>query len=184
MFLSQLSFPIIDIGDFILREQQDEDIADFFSYYSDKEVSKHILSEIPKNIEEARHELYYWRNIFYNNGGIYFAIASKKNNRLIGTIGLSSYSSYNSRIEISYDMSKEFWRKGIMTKAIKAILDYSFITLKINRVEAITSIYNEASIRLLEKCGFVYEGCLRQHRYHLGKYVDVYSFSILRNDFL
>jgi len=37
---------------------------------------------------------------------------------------------------------------------------------------------------LLEKCGFKYEGCLRQHRFHRGKLVDVYMFSVLREEFL
>lgn len=178
------NFPEFDLGNYILREQQDSDIPDFFSYYSSPKVSKYILAEIPQNLDDAKYELQYWRNIFYNNEGIYFAIAQKSTGRMIGSIGLTTHSKYNNRIELSYDLAEEFWRKGIMTKAIKTIIRYAFETLRINRLEAITSTFNEPSILLLEKCGFKYEGCLRQHRYHLGKYVDVYSFSILRQEYL
>lgn len=181
---AQKIFPIIDIGDFILREKQDDDVENFFKYYTDPEVNKYILTEVPQTLEDARRELYYWRNVFYNNDGIYFAISNKKDDAMIGSVGLTSHSTYHNRIELSYDMAQEFWRRGIMTKAVKAALRYGFMVMKINRIEAVTSIYNEASVRLLEKCGFKYEGCLRQHRYHRGKLVDVYMFSVLREDFV
>jgi ribosomal-protein-alanine N-acetyltransferase len=182
----QKTFPKIDLGDFILREKNESDTENFFAYYSDPKVNQFILCEIPCNLEEAKKELNYWRNIFYHNDGIYFAIADKKTNRLIGSIGLSSYNSYQSRIELSYDLAHQYWRRGIATKALKAVLKYAFAEFhcgNINRIEAFVSIDNIASKNFLLKCGFTLEGTLRQHRYHKGSYVDVYFFSMLRSDF-
>jgi ribosomal-protein-alanine N-acetyltransferase len=182
----QRIFPEIDLGDFYLREKRESDTEDFFAYYSDPEVNKFILCEIPKDIEEARRELIYWRNVFYQNDGIYFAIANKENDRLIGSIGLTSYNAYQGRIEISYDLDSRYWNKGITTKAIKAIAQYAFEKFyygRVNRIEAFVSTANIPSKNLLLKCGFTLEGILRQHRYHRGAYVDVYSFSMLRSDF-
>jgi len=180
----QKAFPIIDLGDFILREKCDADVEDFFSYYADPEVNKFILCDIPRDIEEARRELSYWRGIFYQNDGIYFAIAEKKSNRLIGSIGLTTHNLYQNRIELSYDLSNKYWRRGITSAAIDAVLNYGFQTLKVNRIEAFVSTENIPSKNLLLKSGFTLEGVLRQHRYHRGRYVDVYSFSILRSEFL
>lgn len=180
-------FPEIDLGEFLLREKSESDVEDFFSYYSDPEVNKFILCEIPRDLEEGRRELNYWRNVFYQNDGIYFAIADKKNNRLIGSIGLTGFNSYQARIEISYDLNKEYWKLGIMTKAIKAVIKYAFENFChgwINRIEAFTSSNNIPSQNLLIKCGFLFEGILRQHRFHRGQYVDVYSYSFLRTDFI
>ncbi len=182
MFKSK-TFPTFQFGDFILREQQEYDLQDFFDYYTDPIVNQYILAEIPKTLEEARYELNYWRKIFYNNQGIYFAIARKSDNKMIGSIGLTTHSSYHNKIELSYDMAKEYWRQGIMSKAAQILIKYNFEILRINRLEAVCSTYNEASVRLLEKCGFQYEGCLRQNRYHRGKYVDTYSFGILMQDY-
>jgi [ribosomal protein S5]-alanine N-acetyltransferase len=182
MFVQE--FPTFDLGKYILREHSDEDYKAFFDYYADERVNKYILTEIPKTLEEARQDLHYWRNIFYTNNGIYFTIADKETNLMVGTAGLGSYNRYNSRIEISYDVDHRHWRRGIASTVVLALIKYTFDTLSINRVEAITSIYNKASICLLEKCGFNYEGKLRQHRFHLGKYVDVYSFSVLRDEYL
>lgn len=175
-------FPEIDLGDIILREKQDSDVEEFFRYYSDPEVNKFILCEIPRDLEEARRELHYWRGIFYQNDGIYFAIGDKKTGKMIGSIGLTSHNAYQSRVEISYDLAKEFWGRGIMTRAIAAVVKYAFEVFRVNRIEAFASTENLPSIHLLKKCHFTVEGILRQHRYHRGRFVDVYSFSLLKED--
>lgn len=179
---SQKIFPTFDLGDVILREKQESDVPDFLHYYSAPEVSKFILCEIPQNIEEAKRELLYWRGVFYQNDGIYFAIADKKTNQLIGSIGLTSHNTYQSRIELSYDLASEYWRRGICSRAVATVVKYAFDVLKVNRIEASTACANLASKNLLLKSGFTLEGTLRQHRYHRNSYVDVYFFSMLRSD--
>lgn len=181
---TQKVFPAFDLGDVVLREKCDTDVENFFCYYSDPKVNKFILCEIPKTIEECRRELHYWRNVFYRNDGIYFAIADKETNQMIGSIGLTSHNAYQRRIELSYDLAKEYWRRGIMFKAIKCVLRYAFFEMQVNRIEASVSIDNEASKNLLLKCNFTLEGILRQHRYHNGHFVDVCFFGILKDDFL
>ncbi len=177
-------FPEIDLGHYLLREQQESDVADFFAYYSNPSVNRYILCDIPSDLETARRELYFWRNIFYRNDGIYFAIADKNDNgRMIGTIGLSGHNTYNSRIEISYDLNQNYWGYGIMSACVRHVVEYAFREFKVNRVEAYTAIDNAASKNLLLRANFTLEGILRQHRYHKGNYVDVYSFSLLASDF-
>lgn len=177
-------FPIIDLGDIVLREKNLEDVENFFHYYSDPQVNKFIMSEIPHTLQEARQELLYWRGIFYRNDGIYFAIADKKTNKMIGSIGLTSLNAYNNRIELSYDLAKEYWRQGISFTAANAVIEYAFEVMKVNRIEASIAVGNEASRELLLKCRFKLEGVLRQHRYHRGEYVDVYFMSLLKKDYL
>jgi ribosomal-protein-alanine N-acetyltransferase len=178
----QKIFPTLDLGEYILREKQASDVADFFNYYTDPLVNEYIISYIPRTLEEARMELNYWKNVFYQDDGIYFAIAKKDTNQLIGSIGFSSHIKHHHRIELSYDLAKDYWRKGIMTKAIKAVSKYCFEKMPINRIEAFVHKNNIHSLTLLEKCGFHQEGLLRQHRFHINKYVDVFIFSLLKND--
>ncbi len=182
--IPQKIFPTFDLGDVILRQQEDSDVEDFFKYYTDEEVSKFILCDIPKTIEDGRRELHYWRGVFYQNDGAYFAIADKEANRMIGSIGITSYNSYQSRIELSYDLAKEYWRRGISNRAIEQIVKYTFESWNVNRIEASVSTHNIPSKNLLLKCGFTLEGMLRQHRYHRGVFVDVYFFSLLKEDYL
>jgi len=181
---TQKTFPTFDLGDIVLREKQETDVENFFNYYSKPEVNQFILCEIPQSLDEAKRELLYWRGIFYQNDGAYFAIADKKDNRMIGSIGVTGYNSYQKRIEISYDLDSTHWRRGISTKALARIVHYAFEEWHVNRIEASVSTYNIASKNLLLKCGFTLEGILRQHRLHRGKFVDVYFFSLLREEFL
>lgn len=182
-------FPELSMGDIVLREKQESDVEDFFGYYCNPEVSKYILCDIPETFEGARKELNFWRNIYYRNDGIYYAIALKKTNQMIGSVGLTGYNSYQNRIEISYDLSEKFWRRGVMKNAINKIVNFGFNEFAqrlnkkgLNRIEAFVSTDNVPSKNLLLKCGFTLEGLLRQHRYHKGKFVDVYVFSILKED--
>ena len=177
------TFPTIDLGDYILREQKIADAEDFFKYYSDPVVNKYIVSSIPTNIDEARLELRYWINVFDYNDGIYFAIAKKSDNQMIGSVGISSVNRNHNRIEASYDLAQEYWGKGIMTKALKAVLKYGFEELKFNRIEAFAMAGNIGSNKVLAKCGFSFEGNLRQHRFHNGRYVDIGIYSALRQEY-
>lgn len=176
-------FPTIDLGEYILREQTMEDAENFYNYYSDPEVNKYIISQIPSTIEEGRKEISYWINIFKYGDGIYFGIAKKDNNQLIGSIGLSSLNLNHNRIELSYDLAKEYWGLGIMTKAVMAVLKYGFEEMKINRIEAFSLKENVSSRAVLIKCGFQLEGELREHRRHKGIYKDIGIFSILSSDY-
>jgi ribosomal-protein-alanine N-acetyltransferase len=179
----QKKFPAnIEIGDYILREKTIDDAKDFLEYFSSKEVSKHILCTIPQNIEEARREVLFWRNVFYSNDGIYFAIAKKADNQMIGSIGLNNYNMQHKRIEISYDLAYQYWNKGITGLAIKELIKFGYEYFDINRIEAFMTIDNIASKNLLSKIGFTNEGILRSHRYYQEKFYDVLSFSFIKDD--
>lgn len=177
-------FPELDIDkDYFLREQRYADAKDFFKYFADPQVSQYILSSIPTNFEEAQEEIMYWIDLYYKNTGIYWAIATKNTDKMIGAIGFHDWNKYNNRTEISYDLSKDHWGKGIMSKATKVVLQFAFETLNINRVQASTIKENINSIKLLESNNFSKDGILRKYRYHRGKYYDIEMFSILKEDF-
>lgn len=177
-------FPQFDLGEVILREQTVGDAEDFFNYFTDPEVNEHIVSFIPRTVEEAKTEMQYWINVHKYNDGIYFGIARKDNNQLIGSVGISGINKSHNRIEASYDLAKEYWNRGIMTKALKALVKYSFESMGLNRIEAYAMPENLASRAILKKCGFVLEGELRQHRYHHGQYRDIGIFSIVYSDYI
>ena len=131
-------FPTLDIDDALyLREQSIEDTDAFFEYYADPEVSRYILAGTPKTPSDAQNEIHYCRNLFYQRSGIYWTIARKSDDRMIGAIGLYINNAHK-RAEICYDLHKDCWRKGIMSKAVKVVLRFAFKKIKLCRVEAVT----------------------------------------------
>jgi len=89
------------------------------------------------------------------------------------------------RAEIGYIMEAEsFKRKGLMSEAVGAIIDYGFNKMNLNRIEALVGIENIPSLRLMEKYHFIKEGVLRQHHYTSDIYEDSILFSKLYNDYI
>ena len=83
---------------------------------------------------------------------------------------------------LGYWMGATFVRRGHMTAAVKAVLPFTFSTLRLHRVEAACIPTNTASIRLLERAGFTREGYARQYLCINGTWQDHLLFARLRDD--
>ena len=171
-------FPTLPIDEnFTLREQMIEDSDAFFAYYTDPMVARYILASNPKNLAEASAEIHYCRSLFTYKRGIYWTLARKTDNYMIGAIGLYINNQHR-RAEICYDLSREYWNQGIMSKALQRVVKFCFERIGLTRIEAITLKENIASIAILEKIGFTHEGCLQNYRYHNGRSHDIEMFAI------
>ena len=175
-------FPVLDIDDeLILREHVMEDTPAFFEYYKHPEVSKFVLSKIPETEFEAESEIYYCKSMFKQLRGIYWTIAYKHDNKMIGAIGLYS-NNFHHRAEVSYDMSPDHFGKGVMTRALTAVTRFAIEKAKFERIEAVTMTDNVRSMGLLKKCGYTHEGTMRQYKRYDGENYDVEMFSFVRSD--
>ena len=171
-------FPTLDVdGNFFLREQMIEDTEAFFEYYTDPEVARYILASNPKNLAEATAEIHYCRNLFKYKRGIYWTLARKEDDRMVGAVGLY-INNQHYRAEICYDLSRKYWNRGIMTRALQSVLNLCFDRIGINRIEAVTMKQNVASNTVLEKLGFHLEGLMKNYRYYEGRSYDVQMFAI------
>ena len=171
-------FPIIELGDIILREITSEDAESYLNYMGRKEMIGFLTKDhIPKNIDGATEEVKYWASLFPGKKSIYWAIALKDNNKMIGTAGFNVISYPNSRAEISYDLSPDYWGKGVMLKTIKAILQYSDYSLGLVRVQATVITDNDRSIKVLERTGFSREGSLKKYEVVEGEHKDYYMYA-------
>ena len=83
---------------------------------------------------------------------------------------------------VGYWMGRPFVRCGYMTAAVKAVLPFAFGTLRLHRVEAACIPTNDASIRLLHKCGFAREGYAREYLCINGIWQDHLLYARLRHD--
>ena len=67
-----------------------------------------------------------------------------------------------------------------MTEALKAVLDFGFTELQLNRIQGCVADYNTASVKLLNKYGFEFEGRLRGDYLVDGVFEDSDCYSLLR----
>jgi RimJ/RimL family protein N-acetyltransferase len=77
---------------------------------------------------------------------------------------------------------KSQWSRGLGTDAVRLVLDYAFGELGLNRVDLTTDEENARAIRCYEKCGFVREGLLRQHRLVDGEFGNTLVMAVLRDE--
>jgi len=85
-------------------------------------------------------------------------------------------------MEIGYSLIPSERGKGYGTEAIQTMVDYLFLSRDIVRIQAVTSVRNKASQRVLEKVGFKKEGIIRRSGFVRGEWVDAYLYSILREE--
>jgi ribosomal-protein-alanine N-acetyltransferase len=108
----------------------------------------------------------------YNLTIQFFQLVAKKDNRFLGWCGYHSWAKQHQRAEIFYMLKeKGDRRKGIMTEAMEAALEYGKREMALRRIEAFIAIDNPASYKLVEKFGFRKEATI-QHRYQFGDEVD------------
>ncbi len=99
----------------------------------------------------------------------------------VGAIGIRPGEDvYYLSAEIGYWLGEEYWNRGIMTEAVVAIADYGFNMLGMWRVYAEVFEWNAASMRVLEKAGFVREGVLRKSATKNRQTIDQVMYAKVR----
>lgn len=110
-----------------------------------------------------------------------WAIASST--EVIGGIGIHHLPDvYRQSAEIGYWLGEPFWRKGIATAAVKAVVDYAFAHFSLLRIHAGVFEWNPASARVLEKAGLKLEARMRRAVVKDGKNIDQLMYVALRDD--
>jgi len=82
--------------------------------------------------------------------------------------------------EIGYWHGEEYWGRGIVTEAVRAVTDYAFATFDLCRVYAGVFEWNPASMRVLEKAGYEYECRMRKSVVKDGEIIDELIYAIVR----
>ena len=149
----------------------DEKIQSLYSepVYSTKAEVKGLLDKYIGSYE--REDYYRW------------AVIEKASGECIGQIAYFLVDSKNHFAEIEYCIGSDFQCKGYATEATKAVIAYGFNEINLHKVQICTKTINAPSKRVIEKCGFTYEGTLRDYFYMNGEYVGRLYFSILRSEY-
>ncbi|RAJ15982.1 GNAT family N-acetyltransferase [Arenibacter echinorum] len=121
---------------------------------SDKEVNKFVNRQ-PAETKEKALAFIAKTNNDINNGQLYqWCISLKNIPEMIGNICLWNFSQDYKTAEMGYDLSPKFQGRGIMDEAMKAVLNFGFIQLKLDLIEAFTNKQNLSSKKLLLRNNF------------------------------
>lgn len=172
-------FPVLQTERLVLRRIREADADELYRLRSHPEVMKYLDRPAAKDTDEMRAFIQRIADAFADDEGITWVITEKNDDRLIGTIGYWRLDKENHRAEIGYMLQADKHGKGLMPEALAAVLDYGFRGMKLHSVEANVNPHNEASIRLLERNGFVKEAHFKENYYYDGKFLDSVIYSLL-----
>ena len=104
------------------------------------------------------------------------------NGEIVGVAGYNNINWSNKTAYIGYWLGEEFQGNGIMTKVAKALTEYAFSELSLDKVEIRVATENNKSKSIPERLGFVKEGCIRQAEWLDDHYVDHSVYGMLSKD--
>ena len=182
--MTEQEFPVLETDRLVLRKPREEDAALFFQVAQDEAVMRYYGVEPFTTRQQALDVIAWQRCSFADGTGIRWVITERDRDLYIGDLGYHKRERPHRRAEIGYMLARACWRRGLMTEAMTAVLDYGFASMGLNRVEALVDPRNAASDGLLAKLGFTREGVLREYEYERGAFVDLYMASLLRREWL
>ncbi|MBL8093246.1 MAG: GNAT family N-acetyltransferase [Anaerolineales bacterium] len=177
-----MAFPELATDRIRLRPISHADLTFVFEHFSDLDVGKYLLDDDPlTSLEQAQAIIDFYVSPdaqSYNR----WIVERKADHRPIGTCGYHKWNRRDHKAEIGYDLSPFAWGQGYMSEAFERIIAFGFGDMDLNRIEAIVHPENAASLKLLERHGFVREGLLREALCRDGVYYDHWLLSLLRRE--
>jgi [ribosomal protein S5]-alanine N-acetyltransferase len=157
----------------IIRDQfvkkSKEEIMQYFN--ADEAGYDHLMQMHEKGMETHRLSLFY------------FLLVDKEGKEVLGECGFHTWNNTHRRAELFYGLKEDqHKRKGLMTEALREVLDFGFSEMNLHRVEALTAAWNTASIKLLERFGFTREGTMREDYVVAGKNENSECYSLLKHE--
>ena len=172
-------FPILETERLILRRVLPSDVKEMFELRSNPETMKYIPRPLLTNHEEALAHIQMMEDKIETNEGINWAITLKGDDKMLGVIGHYRIKPEHYRAEVGYMILPEYHGKGITTEAVQCVVDYGFNTMQLHSIEGVIDPENEASQRVLQKCGFVKEAHFKENEFYDGKFIDAVVYSKL-----
>jgi [ribosomal protein S5]-alanine N-acetyltransferase len=170
----------IPIGAYAVRSLTTDDAEAIARHANNRNVWVNLRDLFPFPYNTA-HAQAWIRDVMMDRPETLFAIASQ--DEAIGGIGLHKQGDFMRRsAEIGYWLGEAYWGRGIVTDAVRALTDWGFRHLDVDRIFAQVFAWNPASGRVLEKAGYTYEGRLRNAVFKDGRTTDLLAYGIIRSD--
>ena len=165
-----------------LRAMELEDMEMYRDMINDEEVSRMVVGW---SFPVSKKEQLDWYNCVVSDVNKRFTVCRKENNQAVGMVTLTNIDLVNRSafhgIKLHPSCPK---RTGVGTDAVMTLMEYAFNHINLNRLDGKWLLYNIASKKLYEKCGWHEEGIKRQAIFRNGEYHDLAISGILKEEYL
>ena len=175
--------PIIETDRLVLRTAVPQDIPKIVHYANNPAVALNTLN-IPFPYTEK--DAINWLNTGYQGLAkgteFIFGIEHKVSNSFIGGISLKVDKKFNNA-EVGFWLGEQFWNLGLMTEALKSILDFGFKVLDLHKIHAHHFAHNIGSGKTMKKNGMIKEGEMVEHVKKGEQYLDIVLYRLTREEY-
>ena len=170
----------IDGDGLLLRLARREDLPALMALHCDEEVNRFLPYVTWQGPADADSWFDKVMNRHRDGTAIQFVVCEA--GEVVGTAILFGFEEESGRAEIGYALRRSYWGKGVMGRALHALIWFCFDELGLRRLDAEVDPRNTASCKLLQRAGFRQEGLQQQRRLVKGELRDAALFGLLRRD--
>jgi len=176
------SFPELLTERLRLRALTPRDASAVLAVVGDPEVTRYHSVPTLTTLAEAQAALERLGIALLARDAIRWAIELVEHGEMIGTVGLLRFDFEHRHAEIGYEIARRWWGLGLTPEAAAAVIRYGFSVLGLHRIDAGVLPGNDASVRVLQKLGFIEEGTRRDYLYSKGRLHSFRWFSLLETE--
>ena len=163
----------LDVGDYRLSPLADADASELLRVFGDPVVVEFMDIDPLTRLADALEIIEWAKELAGRDAGLRWSIRRVGEPGLVGTVGFNQLEFERGRRgEIAYDLARAEWGMGVMAQVLPRVIEFGFEVLGLRRLEAMVTVGNHRSCKLLERQGFVREGVLRQHGFWKGAFWD------------
>lgn len=177
-------FPVLHTERLVLRKiDNQKDVADFFVIRSNEESMTHIPRPVATSVQDVIDLINLGNEQYEKSEMMSLAITLKDTDKFIGAIGFYRINWDAHRTEIGYILNSDYTGKGYMHEACEALIKFAFEDVGFHSLEAVINADNYASIKVVEKLGFIREAYFKENAVRKGKFIDTVVYSLLNPNY-
>jgi len=174
-----MNLPALDAGRVRLRQLGEPDLNDLHAVFSDRKAMRYWSTPAFVDLDETRAYLASIDRGRKHGDLLQWGIELVDEARIIGTTTLFSINTEQHRAEIGYVLNSDYWGKGHASAALRRLFQHARDEMGLRRIEADVDPRNAASLRCIERLGFLREGLCRERWVVAGEIQDAVILGLL-----
>ena len=175
--------PVLLSQRLVLRKPHEDDI-DALSHLANNAAIATMVSRMPHPYTAKDAADFVRRTKIGGIGKCVYAITRADNGAFLGCCGLEPHPDDPLTLEMGYWLGEPYWNNGYATEAAHALIDMAFRSREIDQIDARCRVTNVASRRVIQKCGFQFQGSGMVGSLALGGMVPVEWFRLDRKTWM
>ena len=176
--LDYINFPTLITERLILRNVLDKDYQLFHKLHSDPIVNAFVGRENSSTLQKAQDYILRMSGLVKKKECLFWVITLKNDDNVIGSVCCWNFHLQEGIVEIGYEILSEFKGKGIMTEALKKVIDYTFNQMNASVITAFPSSDNLSSVTILKKLNFEFEDKPYNNKHENVKNIVTYTLRL------